>query len=108
MLVARNWLGLAREKNNGQALSCPISFPSEEMEGCLQLHTKIRERMAEMEHVRTAIGIGSDGWVPNEDFDGAAEKSREIKRKALESPSNAEEKALCLAHYPFHDHEEEE
>lgn len=108
MLTARNWSGLAEEKDDGHTPSCPISFPSEEIEGCLQLHTKISERMAEMEHVRTTIGIGSDGWVPNEDFDGAVERSGEIKRKVISSLGDAEEKALCLAHYPFHDHDEEE
>jgi hypothetical protein len=108
MLATMNWSGLAGEKNDGDASSCPISFPSEEIEGCLQLHTNISERMTEMEHVCATIGIGSDGWVPNEDFDGAAEKGAEIKRKAIESLEDAEEKALCLAHYPLHDHNEEE
>ncbi|KAI9709971.1 MAG: hypothetical protein M1820_003049 [Bogoriella megaspora] len=108
VLASKNWAGLAGHEDDGNLPPCPITFLPDEAEDCLQLHSRLSERDAEMENIRESIGIGSDGWVPNEGYGHAVDRNKYIKQQVIDSAENATAKALSLAHYPFDDHDEDD
>jgi aminoglycoside phosphotransferase (APT) family kinase protein len=108
ILAVQNWEELTRSDDHEQSPVCPISFPKEEVEECLRVDLLLKEVDAQMEIVRESIGIGSDGWVPTEEYDGAVEKNKFIRQEVIDRAENDVERRLSLTHYPFDDHNEDE
>jgi len=108
ILAVQNWEELTGFDDHEQTPVCPISFPKEEVEECLRVDLLLKEVDAQMESVRESIGIGSDGWVPTEEYNGAVEKNKFIRQQVIDCAENDVERQLSLTHYPFDDHNEDE
>lgn len=108
ILAEQNWEELTRSDDHEQSPVCPISFTEEEVEECLRVDLLLKEVDAQMEMVRESVGIGLDGWVPIEEYDGAVEKNKLIRQQVAERAENDVERQLSLTHYPFDDHNEDE
>ena len=55
----------------------------------------------------TDCGVGEEGWVPTEDYEGAVAFFKEWKEKALAKAESAEEREEIEAHWPWDDMDEE-
>jgi hypothetical protein len=108
ILATKNWGDLTGDNHDSHVSRYLMTFSPGEIEECLELQTKLSERNSEMENIRNSIGIGSDGWLPCEEHDGAVKRNEYIKQKVIDSTEEASARALCLAHYPLDDHDEEE
>lgn len=108
VLTVQNWGELVASDDHKQTPVFPISFPKEEIEDCLRVDLLLKEVDSQMESVRESIGIGLDGWVPTEEYDGAIEKNKFIRQQVIDCAENDVERQLSLTHYPFDDHNEED
>lgn len=108
ILAIQNWGGLAAVKDTDEVPACPISFPQKEAEECLRLDLLLKEADADMEEIRHGMAIGSDGWVPSEEYDGAVKKNQQIRQVVIDRAEDERDRQLSLAHYPFDDHDEDE
>ena len=116
ILATENWKGLTAPKESEGDQSdesmvepaCPISFNKEEADECLRVDLFLKGVDSDMAGVRNNIGIGSDGWVPNEDYDAAVERNKYIRQQVIDQAEDNEARDLSLRHYPFDDHNEDE
>ena len=112
ILAMQNWDGLTAKPESSvpvPACCCPISFTEQEVNETLRVDLLLKEVDIDMENVRDGIGIGSDGWVPMEDYESAVEKNNYIRQQVDdECAENERDRELSLLHYPFVDHDEEE
>ena len=116
VLTVQNWKGLTASEESDKNLledgmdgpACPISFSKEEADECLRVDLLLKGVDTDMAGVRDNIGIGSDGWVSNEDYEGAVERNRYIRQQVIDQAEGDVARELSLRHYPFDDHDEDE
>ena len=116
ILATQNWNGLTASKENETDLpegsevetECPIVFSKLEADECLRVDLLLKGVDSDMAGVRENIGIGSDGWVPNEEYEGAVERNKYIRQQVIDQAVDNMARELSLRHYPFDDHDEDE
>ncbi|KAJ5366457.1 hypothetical protein N7541_000398 [Penicillium brevicompactum] len=87
---------------------CPISFSEEESSECLQLQSAQTEADEQMQACQEAIGVGHEGWVPAELYDGARQRERNLMADALDAVESDEEKTRIKENWIFGDFCEED
>lgn len=87
--------------------SCPISFTKPDVQHTIDILQQQEDIDTQLENIQNAIGINEDGWTSKEEYNGAAERAKLIKKQALESLDTEEEKEMTLKHWPFGDFDEE-
>lgn len=116
ILATQNWKGLTAFNESEKDLpgdsmvgpACPIFFNEEEANECLRIDLLLKGVDSDMARVRDNIGIGSDGWIPNEEYEGAVERNRYVRQQVIDQAKDSEARDLSLRHYPFDDHDEDE
>lgn len=107
MRVVDGWDLLALEGHGD--VECPISFSAEEAEAFYELEKNWFNANILVEHWREVLdGMSEDGWVRSEDFEGAVEKNRALKKEWYEMGEDDEDRALVERGWPFDDREEVE
>lgn len=101
--VMRHWPALSPEEPH-----CPVSYSDNEVGECLQLYDNLQEADAQLEQTSRVLGIGPEGWVPTEDYEGTKAFAAEIKRLALEDAESDLLRAQIEEHWPFDDHDEDD
>ncbi|KAL7773215.1 hypothetical protein CFE70_003179 [Pyrenophora teres f. teres 0-1] len=62
----------------------------------------------QLKAARDAIGVGSEGWVPPDQYDEIKERDRILKNNALAAAESEEERSMMDEHWFFDDFDEEE
>jgi hypothetical protein len=75
---------------------------------CLRLNTEQVEADDQLQACRDAIGIGSEGWVPLEQYDEIKGRERKLKSYAREADESEEDRLMLNEHWMFDDCDEEE
>ncbi|RMZ77403.1 hypothetical protein DV738_g4429, partial [Chaetothyriales sp. CBS 135597] len=110
--VSKMWRELIED--NGHATKattpplCPISFAESDVRYTIDMLQEQEETDTQLESVRNAIRINTEGWTPKEEYDGAVERETLIKGKYLEYLDTDEERKMALEHWPFDDFDEDE
>jgi cyanate lyase len=86
----------------------PISFSGPDVHQTRDVLQQQEDTDTQFETIRNAIGINTDGWTPNEEYEGAVRQAQRSKKYVLESLDIEEEKVMTLKHWPFDDFDEEE
>ena len=84
----------------------PVHYSPAEVEECLDRDSKQKNADEQMQQVRDFIGINTEGWVLNEEFESAREKAKLIKSEMAEAALTEEERREFDELWPFQDHEE--
>lgn len=87
---------------------CPLSFDASEADAVLDAAMKQEEADRQMEILRNAIGISTDGWVTHEGYNDAVARASEMKEQAIAYAETELERDLTVRHWPFDDHDETE
>jgi hypothetical protein len=87
---------------------CPIDFSKDEVEDCLRLNTAQVEADEQLQACRDAIGIGSEGWVPLDQYDKIKQREAKLKADALEAAESEHERLMLREHWIFDDFDEDE
>ena len=88
--------------------ACPISFSEEDMAECLRLENEQINADAHLKAAKDTIGVGYEGWIPSEQYDGVKERDRILKAHALAAAESEEERTLMDEHWLFEDFGEDE
>ena len=102
------WSKIAIPAPDDQLASCPISYREEEIAECLRLHRKVTELDHQEEDMRENLGMGHNGWVPNERYDAVKALNVKAKRYALEYAESDFERQMLDRHWSFDDQDEHE
>lgn len=109
--LTKEWSKIIRQrasKDNDGSISCPIAFSEDEVKNCLQLHTAQLEADEQFEACRDVVGVGPEGWVPNDQYDDAKQRERKLKADALEAAESADEREEICENWIFDDFDEED
>ncbi|EME44740.1 hypothetical protein DOTSEDRAFT_129306 [Dothistroma septosporum NZE10] len=90
------------------SVPCPITFTQEEEMECLRLDDAEQQGVEQLEEFKRTIGLGPEGWVSNENYDGAKEAIARMKQLSLEQAESEEEITAIRDHWVFDDMDEEE
>ena len=85
----------------------PVSFTECDTHRTTMVLQQQEDTDTQLETVQNAIGVSADGWTSNEEYEGALEWARILKKQGVESLDTEEEKELTLKHWPFDDFDEE-
>ncbi|KAH7130487.1 kinase-like domain-containing protein [Dendryphion nanum] len=87
---------------------CPIVFSEDEVNECLRMNTAQIEADEQLQACRHAIGIGTEGWVPLDQYNEVKQRECKLKADALEAGESEEERLRLCEHWMFDDFDEEE
>ena len=107
--ITRIWRELMDDNGySGKTIpACPISFSEPDVQHTIDILQQQEEIDTQLENIRNAIGINTDGWTSKEEYEGAVERARLIKKQGLESLDTDDEKEMTLKHWPFDDFDED-
>lgn len=85
---------------------CPIGYSAQEVEECLAMDAKQKKADRNLEALRNFLGVGSDGWVPNDDYQAIKEAADDLKGQMMAEAENDADRKDIDDNWPFQDHEE--
>ncbi|GIZ44690.1 hypothetical protein CKM354_000788100 [Cercospora kikuchii] len=94
--------------SNAPGARCPMSFSEAEEEECLRLDDSEREAEEQMKETKELLGIGPEGWVPNDHHEAAKEAVVKMKKLALECAETEMDRIAVSEHWVFDDRDEDE
>ena len=109
MRITQIWRELADDNGCvGETIPlCPITFTKSDVQHTIEVLEQQEDTDMQLEHIQNAIGINADGWVPSEQYEGAVERARLIKKQGLDSLDTEDERRMTSEHWPFDDFDEE-
>ena len=90
-------------------VKCPVAFKPDELDTFFKNEEIQFSLNAVVNMWRDEIGVNEDGWVINEEFEGAVRKSGQLRDKLMrEIKEEGDEEDITLLNkgWPFRDHEE--
>jgi hypothetical protein len=107
--VLQVWDKVGLADHEGTVPACPVTFTQAEAERIDALDDSHREADGDVENISEFLGIGSDGWTPNERFESAKSKAAEIREQGLASADDDPWlREMSERHWPFDDYDEDE
>ncbi|CAK4033419.1 Hypothetical predicted protein [Lecanosticta acicola] len=109
--LTQSWRDIADHAygSDGPVPPCPLSFDEHEVEKTVEALVRQEEADQGLEFMRNFVGMSTDGWVPNEEYEEAVAKEAEIKKEALACYEDDDpEREMAIEHWPFDDHDENE
>ena len=104
----KNWSKIVIPATNDAASLCPISYSQSEIEDYISLYHKMKEMEKQLETTMESLGVGSEGWVPNERYEASKALATKLKENALEFAESGLERKMLERHWPFDDQDERE
>lgn len=95
------------EELTGGGVPCPLEFDAKDLDETAVLDKELSEATWGFEFLQSQGGVGEEGWVPAEDYEGAVAFFKEWKEKALAKAESAKEREEIKAHWPWDDMDEE-
>lgn len=91
-------------------LPCPLSFKKRQTEEILRLNNEQQDADAQLTACYGAVGVGTEGWVPTEQYEKAKQRAAKFKADAFatEDDGDVADDALSEQHWIFDDFDEEE
>ncbi|THU92318.1 hypothetical protein K435DRAFT_800562 [Dendrothele bispora CBS 962.96] len=94
------------EKLTERGLPCPVVFDTEDVCETMKLDTALKDVDKYMEAGCNIVGCTSEVWVPNDHYERAMARSKELKEQTLVQTELAKERAEVESHWPFDDMDE--
>lgn len=86
---------------------CLILFSNEEENEALRLEAAQMEADEQLQACRDIIGIGTEGWVPVEQYEATKGRERKFKADTMETADIEEERRALEENWMFDDVDEE-
>lgn len=97
----------SREYDKGTCAVPPLEYPDIIIPDTLRIDAQQKEADTAMEQMRHVLGVDVLGWVPNDEYQAAKEKAREMKAKMLEAAVTHSDVTGVQSHFPFDDFHED-
>ena len=102
--LTRQWPSMAHPTTEKD---CPIEFSKDEADKSLSLAHAMEAADSQFQDCLELVGVGSEGWVPIEQYADVRRRERQLKKDTLlEAESEEERKQIC-DHWIFDDFDEE-
>ena len=95
------------EELTGGGVPCPLEFDVKDLDETAALDKELSRATQGFEFLQSRGGVGEEGWVPAEDYEGAVAFFKEWKEKALAGAESAKEREEIEVHWPWDDMDEE-
>jgi hypothetical protein len=86
----------------------PKTYSEEESAEYLRLDHAQVEADEQLQTCQDIVGVGSEGWVPLENYNEAKQRERKLKTDALEAVESEEERMRLEQNWIFDDFPEDE
>ena len=96
------------ETLTGGGKPCPVVFDAEDVRKTKELNEAQGKADNVFEMWQDLFGLGPEGWVPTQDYEGAVALCKQMKEEALSEARSEEERAEILGHWPWDDMDEGE
>lgn len=94
--------------SNDAKSPCPIQFSEDEIKQSIHIHTEQLDSDQQLQACKNAIGMGSEGWVPIEEYENALQRTKLVKAGILEAAEEEEDRRMINEHWMFDDFDEGE
>ena len=91
----------------GESAPCPVIFDAEDARKTMELNEEQRKADNAFEVLQDMLGLGPEGWVPAQDYEGAVAICKQMKEQGLMQIESEKERADILGHWPWDDMDEE-
>lgn len=98
-------IGTADQESNA---ICPLQYTEEEIKECTRLRTAQMEADEQLETCRDIVGVGTEGWVPLDQYDETKQRADNLKAAAVAAAETEEERKALHVHWFFDDFDESE
>ncbi|KAJ3740648.1 hypothetical protein DFH05DRAFT_1581996 [Lentinula detonsa] len=96
------------EELTGGGVPCPLEFDAEDLDEMAVIDKEMSEATRGFEILLQSMrGVGEEGWVPVEDYEGTVAFFKEYKEDALAGAQSAEEREEIMTHWPWDDMDED-
>ncbi|KAJ3987972.1 kinase-like domain-containing protein [Lentinula detonsa] len=95
------------EELTGGGVPCPLEFDAEDLDEMAVIDKEVSEATRGFEILQSMRGVGEEGWVPVEDYEGTVAFFKEYKEHALAGAQSAEEREEIMTHWPWDDMDED-
>lgn len=85
---------------------CPVEFSKKEVLECLSLAVATEAVDSQFQDCLEIIGVGSEGWVPAEQYDNARQREHRLREDTLAEAESEEERSQIRDHWIFDDFDE--
>lgn len=104
MFIRQHWHEIAPENHK----ECPIEFDAAEEQEYLRLDELEREAVEQLRGSMEMLGLGPEGWVSCENYEGAKATIARMKEMCLEQAETEQERTTIEDHWVYDDMNEEE
>jgi hypothetical protein len=107
--LVQNWsklLNPSPSTSTGVEHHCPLAYSSDEASDVFNLSAEQIEADEQLEVCRNYVGVGSEGWLPSDQYNEAKQREMRLKAIALEAAETDEERAKTSEHWMFNDFDE--
>lgn len=111
--LSQNWSGIistttTTSNDAKQPPSCPIQFSEDEIKQSLHIHNEQLDSDQQLQACKDAIGMGSEGWVPIDQYDDALQRTSLVKAGILQAAESEFDRRMINEHWMFDDFDEGE
>ncbi|PYI29519.1 hypothetical protein BP00DRAFT_400622 [Aspergillus indologenus CBS 114.80] len=89
--------------NGGDTPPCPLLYSEAEADECLRLSNAQAEADEQLKICQDLVGVGNEGWVPIDQYEGARARALTLKKDTLDAAESAEERTRIEANWIFDD-----
>ncbi|PPQ83050.1 hypothetical protein CVT24_011989, partial [Panaeolus cyanescens] len=96
------------EELAGEGVPCPVEFDPQDLAETEELEKRLNRATLGFEFLQSQGGVGEDGWVRPEDYEGSMAYFKNMKKKGLESAKSEQDRDEIRNHWPWDDMDEED
>lgn len=104
--LSNQWSNLLLPVTGETHHKCPIEFSEKEVLECLSLISATEALDSQFQDCLEVVGVGNEGWVPNEQYDTARQRERQLREDTLSEAESEEERSQIRDHWIFDDFDE--
>ena len=104
--LTRQWSSLVPSTTSTMHSKCPIEFSQNEADESLSLARAMEAADSQFQDCLEVVGVGSERWVPVEQYADARRRERQLKADTLLEAESGEERRQICEHWVFDDFDE--
>lgn len=104
--LTRQWSRLVPSSTSKIHSQCPIEFSEKEAVESMNLARALDAADSQFKDCLELVGVGSEGWVPVEQYADARRRERQLKEDTLLEAESEEERRQICDHWIFDDFDE--
>lgn len=106
--LTQRWREVQSSSGVSAEKACPIKFSQQDAADTIRVAADMEAADQQFQAACELVGVGPEGWVPNEQYEDAKRRAEQLKADTLEEAESEEERTDNLEHWVFDDFDESE